>query len=86
MKFFHTWSFYYLYSADYKFFQKLLKKKFTFAEGLFGDFIKHMKNVYLDWINSVFSNNNLNTNPYWTSKHLVEVVTYVVPLVKTTNG
>ena len=33
---YHSWLFYYLYSADYKFLKAVLKNKFDFASVLFG--------------------------------------------------
>ena len=33
---YHSWLFYYLYSADYKFLKAILKNKFDFVSVLFG--------------------------------------------------
>lgn len=35
LQFFHTWVFYYLYSADHKFIKAILKQKFPFCQTLF---------------------------------------------------
>lgn len=35
LQFFHTWIFYYLYSADHKFLKAILKQKFPFVHHLF---------------------------------------------------
>jgi hypothetical protein len=35
LQFFHTWMFYYLYSADHKFLKAVFKNKFTFVQHLF---------------------------------------------------
>ena len=42
MKFFHTFIFYYFYSADWKFLKNILKSKFTFAKELFGDVLEKL--------------------------------------------
>ena len=36
LKFFHTWLFYYFYSADQKFIKNILKSQFKFTKQLFG--------------------------------------------------
>lgn len=37
LKFFHTWLFFYFYSADQKFIKNLLKSRFDFSYILFGE-------------------------------------------------
>ena len=44
LRFFHTWTFFYFYSAEHKFLKRLLKGKFTFSQPLFGTTLTSLYN------------------------------------------
>ena len=54
---FHSWLFYYLYSADYKFLKAILKNKFDFVSVLFGKDIRRLvsNENYKNMIRKVYS-------------------------------
>lgn len=54
LQFFHTWVYYYFYSADHKFIKAILKLKFPFAQHLFAPELDLLKRRYLQVVKNVY--------------------------------
>jgi hypothetical protein len=54
LQFFHTWLFYYFYSADHKFLKAIIKGKFPFAHHLFPAELDLLRRRHLQVIKNIY--------------------------------
>ena len=80
LSFFHYWIFYYLYSADHKFFKAIFKNKFAFVKYLFSNDFKLMRKF------PQFADKNLERTYQTDRVPQIPNKCFTVPIVRLKNG
>lgn len=102
LKFFHTWVFYYYYSADHKFINHIIKYKFTFSKTLFKEvldviydkkhpnFQKNIQYIYCQWKNQKFEESykkrHMRSDNLFAKEEFLKIFPFIVPIVEDNAG